>query len=242
MTIASPGRMNAFSAAMRRQLHDAVHDLDASGEIRVMILTGAGERAFSAGQDLQEAQGMGPSDAKEWVDEWAALYRDMLNLGIPTIAAVNGYAVGAGFQVALMCDFRVASTTARVGMPEVDVGIPCVTGSWALTALVGRAQITDLVLSGRLLGSDEMLKWGLVSQVVQPEELMETACRLGGSIASKSKPALRADTAWLRQDLLQRLPKAQEAARLAHAEAFASGEPQRAMGTFLGKRPRSRRS
>jgi enoyl-CoA hydratase/carnithine racemase len=242
LTISSPDRLNAFSAAMRRQLIEALSELDAAEDTRAIILMGAGDRAFSAGQDLTEAQSLSGDDAQSWVEEWAAVYRAILNLDTPTLAALNGYAVGAGFQVALMCDLRLASTTARVGMPEVDDAIPCVTGSWSLANLLGRAQITDLVLTGRLLSADDMLGWGIVSELVTPAHLLESAQNLAGVMARKDRLAVRLDKAWLRRDLLDRLPDAVKAAKLAHAKAFESGEPRRVMGAFLARSPTARRT
>lgn len=242
LTISSPARLNAFSAAMRRQLIDAVSDLDSEDDTRAIILTGAGERAFSAGQDLAEAQGFSGDQAQGWVEEWAAVYRAMLNLETPIVAALNGYAVGAGFQVALMCDIRLATTTTRVGMPEVDDAIPCVTGSWSLANLLGRAQITDLVLTGRLLPADEMLGWGIVSQLVEPDQLLDSAHSLASALAKKDRLAVSLDKAWLRRDLLDRLPDAVRDAKRAHAKAFESGGPRLAMSAFLSKAPATRRS
>ncbi len=235
VTIKSPARLNAFSASMRQQLITVLSELDAAEDTRAIIVMGDGERAFSAGQDLSEAQSFSGEDAQGWVEEWAVLYRAILNLETPTIAALNGFAVGAGFQVALLCDLRVASTTARAGMPEVDDAIPCVTGSWSLANLLGRGQIADLVLTGRLLSADEMLGWGVVSQLVAPEQLFDTAQNLAEVLAKKDRLAVRLDKAWLRRDLLARLPEAAQEAKLAHAAAFDSGEPRRVMGAFLSR-------
>ncbi|MFZ0995599.1 MAG: enoyl-CoA hydratase/isomerase family protein [Candidatus Dormiibacterota bacterium] len=241
LTITSPARLNAFSSPMRHQLIEAVSELDADDGTRAIVLTGEGDRAFSAGQDLTEAQGFSGDQAQSWVEEWAAVYRAILNLDTPTVAALNGYAVGAGFQVALMCDLRLASMTARVGMPEIDDAIPCVTGSWSLTNLLGRAQISDLVLSGRLVSSDEMLGWGIVSQLVAPDQLLDSAYSLAAVLAKKDRLAVRLDKAWLRRDLLDRLPDAVRDAKSAHAKAFESGEPRRVMAAFLEKAPATKR-
>lgn len=237
ITISSPARLNAFTSAMRRQLIEVLKDLDASPAARALIVTGAGDRAFSAGQDLTEARGFSGEDARCWVDEWAAVYRALLGLSTPLVAALNGYAVGAGFQVALMCDVRVAAATARVGMPEVDDAIPCITGSWSLTNLLGRAQIADLVLTGRLLAADDMVAWGIVSQVVPPEDLLTTVETLAATLAAKDPLAVKLDKEWLCRDLLARLPEAVEAAKSGHEAAFATGEPKRAMAEFLARTP-----
>jgi enoyl-CoA hydratase/carnithine racemase len=221
---------------MRRDLIAILSALDEAEGAQAIILTGDGDRAFSAGQDLSEAKRLGAEDVQDWVEEWAAVYRAILNLGTPTVAALNGYAVGAGFQVAAMCDLRIASTTAQVGMPEVDDAIPCITGSWSLANLLGRGQIADLVFTGRLLTADEMLRWGLVTQTVAPDGLLSAARSLAELLARKDRLAIRLDKAWLRRDLLDRLPAAVEAAILAHSAAFESGEPHRAMEAFLARR------
>lgn len=236
ITLKSPSRLNAISSDMRRDLIAILSALDEAEGAQAIILTGDGDRAFSAGQDLSEAKRLGAEDVQDWVEEWAAVYRAILNLGTPTVAALNGYAVGAGFQVAAMCDLRIASTTAQVGMPEVDDAIPCITGSWSLANLLGRGQIADLVFTGRLLTADEMLRWGLVTQTVAPDGLLSAARSLAELLARKDRLAIRLDKAWLRRDLLDRLPAAVEAAILAHSAAFESGEPHRAMEAFLARR------
>ena len=173
--------------------------------------------------------------AESWVEEWAAVYRVVLNLGTPTIAALNGYAVGAGLQTALVCDLRVASRTAQAGMPEINDAIPCITGSWALAGLIGDARITDLVLTGRLIGADEMLSWGLVSEVVEPDALLGRASELAEQLARSDALTLRLNKEWLRRERLDRLPAAVQAARAGHRQAFDSGAPAAAMTKFLSR-------
>jgi enoyl-CoA hydratase/carnithine racemase len=238
ITIKSPARLNALSANMRGTLIAKLHELDSSAETRAVILTGHGSRAFSAGADLTEAQDYSGGDAERWIEEWAAVYHAILSIGVPTVAALNGYAVGAGLQVAMLCDFRVASTTVKAGMPEINDAIPCVTGSWALTGILARSQIADLVLTGRLLSADEMDRWGMVTRVVSPETLATEAQSLAESLAKKDRLTLCLDKEWLRRDLLGRLPAALEAGKHAHATAFSSGGPQKAIEAFLSRSDR----
>lgn len=155
-----PERLNAISALMREELIDSLRNLDNDPAVKAIVLTGAGERAFGAGQDLGEARTFSEEVIDTWIDEWTTLYRTVIDLATPTIAAVNGYAVGAAFQLAAVCDIRVASETARFGMPEVDDAIPCITGSWSLLQLIGRARIADLILTGRMIDADEARSWG----------------------------------------------------------------------------------
>jgi enoyl-CoA hydratase/carnithine racemase len=225
-----------MSKEMREQLISSLQSLDADPAVKAIIVTGAGELAFSAGQDLSEAQTFSGADAERWVGEWISVYEVILGLSTPTVAALNGYAVGAGLQTALMCDVRIASRTARAGMPEVNDAIPCITGSWSLTGLIGDGQIADLVLTGRLVDAEEMLRWGLVSELVEPEGLMERATELARQIGKGSHLALQLDKAWLRMGRLERLPAARAAAEAAHREAFESGEPGRVMADFLSGR------
>jgi enoyl-CoA hydratase/carnithine racemase len=236
VTFVSPARLNAISQLMREQLMTTLRELDADPNVGVIALTGAGDRAFSAGQDLSEARSLTGANAERWVEEWTSVYEAILNLSTPTVAVLNGYAVGAGLQIALMCDLRIASATARAGMPEINDAIPCITGSWALAGLIGDGQIADLVLTGRLLDAAEMLRGGLVSEVVEPGRLLERATELGRQLATSNRLALRHNKAWLVRDRLQRLPAAQEAGQAAHREAFESGEPGRVMAAFLSRR------
>jgi len=191
VTLNSEARLNAFSEAMRRQLIEALQFFDESQDVRAVVLTGAGSRAFSAGQDLSEAQTMDGPAAERWVDEWGEVYTALLSLDTPTVAALNGYAVGAGLQTALMCDVRVASTTARAGMPEINDAIPCITGTWSLEGIVGDARIADLVQTGRMLEAEEMADWGIVTYLAEPDTPSHDALTLLASwSASSAEPSL----------------------------------------------------
>jgi enoyl-CoA hydratase/carnithine racemase len=230
-----PERLNAISALMREELIDSLRKLDSDPAARAIVLTGAGDRAFGAGQDLSEARSFGEDVIDAWIDEWTALYRTVIDLATPTVAAVNGYAVGAAFQLAAVCDIRIASETARFGMPEVDDAIPCITGSWSLLQLIGRAQIADLILTGRMIDANEALNWGLVSRVVPAGELEREATALGATLAAKSATALALNKAFLGRLALERLDEFETYAKDAHRAAFRSGEPQEAMARFLTK-------
>jgi enoyl-CoA hydratase/carnithine racemase len=233
VTVQSAARLNAFSAEMRRQLIATLRGYDETDDVRAIVVTGAGQRAFSAGQDLTEAQTMDGPEAERWVDEWCSLYEAVLNLNTPTVAAMNGYAVGAGLQTALVCDVRVASLTAQAGMPEVDDAIPCITGTWSMEGLVADGRIADLVQTGRMLTAQEMLDWGLVTYLAPPGQLIDRAGEIARRLASCSQRVFRLNKAFLRRNRLDRLGAAAAAGKAAHREAFASGEPAIAMRNFL---------
>jgi enoyl-CoA hydratase/carnithine racemase len=240
VTLNRPRVLNALSQRLREELIDLLERLDQDDQVRVIVLTGAGDHAFAAGQDLNEARSFEAGSAAGWVDQWARLYDTLLSLGKPVIAAIDGYAVGAGFQLALVCDIRIASTRARFGMPEIDDALPCITGSWSLYEMIGRGRTLDLVISGRLIDAEEALAWGVVTRTVAPERLMEAATELARTLAAKPATAIRLNKRWFRQLLMERLGPAETYARSAHEEAFASGEPQRKMADFLAGRATGR--
>jgi enoyl-CoA hydratase/carnithine racemase len=235
-----PERLNAISTLMREEIIDALGRLDSDAAVRAVVLTGAGDRAFGAGQDLSESQKFEGDAVDAWIDQWTDLYRAVIEMATATVAAVNGYAVGAAFQLAAVCDIRIASESARFGMPEVDDAIPCITGTWSLLQLIGRGRIADLVLTGRMLGAQEALSWGLVSQVVPVGELEREAQALAALLASKSSTALALNKALLAQLAVERLDEFETLAKSGHRQAFGSGEPQAAMEGFLAKRAAAR--
>jgi enoyl-CoA hydratase/carnithine racemase len=240
VSLARPDRLNALSAKMRDELVDAFGALDRSPTIGAIVLTGSGDRAFAAGQDLTEARSFDEDAVDNWIDEWALLFTTVLNLSTPTIAAINGYSVGAGFQLALVCDLRFSSQTARFGLPEVDDAIPCITGTWSLHQLVGRGRIADLILTGRMIDADEALTWGVVSRVLPADRLLPEAFAAASALAGKSATALRLNKELLAGLALAELPTFEKQAKSAHRTAFRSGEPQEAMNRFLEKRASGR--
>lgn len=240
VTLNRPERLNALDHETRFALCAAIRDLQDDPGTRAIVLTGAGDRAFAAGQDLSEAQEFDVQQVAMWIDEWAMVYHTIIGLHKPTIAAINGYAVGAAFQIALVCDLRIAATNARFGMPEIDDAIPCITGTWTLYEVVGRARTADMILTGRLIDAAEALNWGIVHRVVPTEELRDTALAQARQLAAKSPRAMRLNKERLRQLFMKDFEETESFAKSAHAEAFRSGEPQRAMEDFIAKRRQGR--
>jgi enoyl-CoA hydratase/carnithine racemase len=242
VTINRPRRLNALAQRTRRDILSAMRSLGVDSAVGAVVLTGAGERAFAAGQDLAEAQDFDQESIDAWIDQWDELYDGVAGLGKPVIAAVNGYAVGAGLQLALVCDLRIAADNARFGMPEIDDAIPCITGTWALYEAIGRARTTELVLTGRMLDAREALQWGLVNRVVGRDQLIDVAVELAGALAAKPRTAMRLNKQWLHRCVMEDFAATKQFAKRAHREAFASGEPQAAMANFLAKRREGRSS
>lgn len=240
VAINRPQKLNAFSAQTRRELVAAIGKLGADPAVGAIVLTGAGQRAFTAGQDLSEASQFGSEQASTWVDQWKEVHGTILGLEKPIVAAVNGYAVGAGFQIAVDCDLRIASENARFGMAEIDAGIPCIGGITTLWEMIGRGRTAEVALTGRMLSAREALAWGIVTRVVAQEQLLDAALEQARALAAKPRTAMRMNKQWLRELLLANQARAKEFGRHAHGEAYASGDARRAMGDFLAGRREGR--
>lgn len=191
VTLNRPDRYNALGGRIVDELGEVLEEMEKSGEVRVMILTGAGEKAFCSGVDLKERAAM---DADE---RWAhnrtlnAFAERLARLQAPTIAAVNGLAFGGGLEITLACDFRISVEDARFALPEVGIGIvPGAGGTQRLPRLVGPARAKELILTGRRISAEVALEMGLVSKVVPRDSLMEEARALAGEIAANSPLAL----------------------------------------------------
>ncbi|HEX7487218.1 MAG TPA: enoyl-CoA hydratase-related protein [Vicinamibacterales bacterium] len=185
--------LNALDRATLDQLRRAVLELKHDETIRCLILTGAGEKAFVAGADIQELEQLAPSQAEAYALEGQHVFDLIEHLGKPVIAAVNGYALGGGCELAMACTLRLASEAARFGQPEVTLGVtPGFAGTQRLPRLVGKGRALDLLLTGRVIDAQEALAFGLVNRVVPAAELMTKAKELGSRLAALAPAAMRA--------------------------------------------------
>lgn len=236
ITLNRPEVLNAWHSEMRQQLIDALVSLTADEQVRAIILTGAGDRAFSAGQDLNETRSFDAERAKSWVAEWEKLYDTLRSSPKPIIAALNGVAAGSAFQVALLCDFRVAHPGVRMGQPEIDSGIASTTGPWIMREHLGLARTIDLTLSGRLMNAEESHSLGLINRLVDAEQVLPEALALGEMLAAKPPVAMRLDRQRFKEVTEPGFRDCLEAGTRIQAEAYASGEPARMMEAFLKRR------
>jgi len=185
--------LNALSTAVIDDLRHAVLEVRQDEGVRAVIVTGAGDKAFVAGADINELARLSPADAKQYSLRGQHVLEVIEHLGKPVIAAVNGYALGGGCELAMACTFRFAADTAVFGQPEIDLGlIPGYAGTQRLARLVGRARALDLVLTGRKIKAAEALSIGLVDRVVPPASLLEESRAFATMLASKAPLAVRA--------------------------------------------------
>ncbi|HET6462390.1 MAG TPA: enoyl-CoA hydratase-related protein [Candidatus Krumholzibacteria bacterium] len=168
--------LNALSAITVRELEQVLVAAEADANVRVLILTGAGEKSFVSGADISELAGLDPEGGKRTARFGQSVFRRLETMGKPSIAAINGYALGGGCELAMACTIRIAADSAKIGLPEVTLGvIPGYGGTQRLPRIVGRGTAMDLILTGRAVDANEALRIGLVSQVVPLADLMETA-------------------------------------------------------------------
>ena len=236
ITLHRPRALNALSFALLRDLATVVEALDADPEVRAIVITGSGTRAFAAGADIAELAEQTPdslasSDAFRGWDRVAAAET-------PTIAAVRGYALGGGCELAMACDMLIAGSDAVFGQPEIKIGImPGAGGTQRLTRAIGAARAMELVLTGRRLGADEAARLGLVTRVVPAEETLSAALDLAAGIASLPSGAVRAAKAAVRAAAELPLASGVHHERVLFRERFGTPDQVEGMRAFLEKRP-----
>ena len=236
VTLDRPEALNALSFRLVAELADALEALDGDADVRAIVLTGAGSRAFAAGADIREmADGTPETLAAEGsFDRWDTVGR----LRTPLIAAVRGFALGGGCELAMACDMIVAADTATFGQPEVKIGvIPGAGGTQRLVRAIGKAKAMELVLTGRSIDAREAERLGLVTQVVEPDQTVPAALELAGRIAALPPLAVRAaKEAIARADELP-LSAGLAWERQAFLGLFATDDQKEGMAAFLEKRP-----
>ena len=190
LAISAPKSLNALNSNLLKELDDFLDHLGA--DTRVLIITGDGEKAFVAGADISEMQNLTEPEGVTFGKLGAQVFRKIETLPIPVIAAVNGFALGGGCELALACDIRIASNRAKFGQPEVGLGIiPGFSGTYRLTKIVGMGNAKEMIYTGRAIKADEALRIGLVNAVYEPEQLMEEARNLAARILKNAPIAVR---------------------------------------------------
>ena len=192
VTINRPKVLNALNTRTLDEFRRVVLDLKDDDGVRVVIVTGAGEKAFAAGADINELAVQTPTGGRELALAGQHVLDAIENMGKPVIAAINGYALGGGCELAMACTLRLAADTAKLGQPEINLGIiPGYAGSQRLSRLVGKGKAMELILSGASIGASEAERIGLVNRVVPAAELMTEARKLAGQLAASAPIAMR---------------------------------------------------
>ena len=238
VTIDRPEALNALSFALLAELADSLEELDRDGRTRVAILTGAGDRAFAAGADIVELADQTPDRlrAEGHFGAWDRIGA----IGIPMIAAVRGFALGGGCELAMSCDLIVVGDDARFGQPEIRIGVmPGAGGTQRLTRAIGTARAMELVLTGRTMDAAEALEAGLVTRVVPATTVVDSAFELADTIASMPPLAVRAAKRSVLAAAELPLSAGLRAEREAFFDLFATEDQREGMRAFQEKRPPS---
>ncbi len=240
VTVNRPSVLNALDETTLAELEDAFATLARAVGVRCVILAGAGDKAFVAGADIAAMAKLGPEEARGFAERGHRLCALMETLPAPIVAAVGGFALGGGLELALACDFVVASSNAKLGLPEVGLGvIPGFGGAQRLARRIGIAKARELVYTGDPLSADDALRIGLVSAVVPPHQLLPSVRALAGRIAERAPLAVAAAKRALREGGDAPLSQALALERELFAALFASADQAEGMRAFLEKRPPS---
>lgn len=229
--------LNLVSRELTIALGQALDAIREDDSVRAVVLTGSGDRAFCAGSDVKEFPELAGRVGEGKLIEENAVYDKLAALPMPTIAVIEGDALGGGLELALCCDLRVASTRARLGLPELRLGVmPGSGGTQRLPRLIGLARAKELILLGELLDADTALAFGLVNRVAPAGKAMEEALRLADVLASRGPLAMREAKALLDSTLDVPLSEGQVAELEASERVFASDDMQEGASAFLEKR------
>jgi enoyl-CoA hydratase len=237
VTIDRPDALNALDVSTLTALRDRLAELAADESTRVVVLTGAGEKAFAAGADIKYMSGLGVDEAKAWGTLGHEVTRLLETMPKPTLAAVNGFALGGGCELALSCDIRLASASAQLGQPEINLGIiPGWGGTQRLARTAGIGFAKELILTGRTVDAEEALRRGLVEKVFEAGELMEQTLELARQLAEKSPLALAAAKAAVNRAFQGEHAENLEREAESFGELFASEDAREGLAAFVEKR------
>lgn len=229
-----PDKLNALNHETIGELHQAFGEAESAAAIRVVVLTGAGPKAFVAGADIAEMNGLSPVQARDFSRHGQDLMRRIEELGKPVVAMINGFALGGGMELAMACHLRIAADTAKLGQPEVNLGlIPGFGGTQRLPRLVGPHKALEMNLIGDEISGPEAAAYGLANRVVADHELMDTALSWARKLAGQAPIAVREI-----KDVSNKgdLDEGIEAEKAAFGTIFASNDAREGISAFLGKR------
>jgi enoyl-CoA hydratase/carnithine racemase len=231
-----PAALNPLSRALARDFVTALREADASAAVKAVVVTGAGERAFCAGVDLEEAKEMTAERVPAWFGDVAECYRQVLLVDKPVVAALNGVAAGGGYQISLVADWRIGCERTRMTQPEINAGLPSIMGAYWMRFHLPWSVNQELSYSGRVMDAEECQRLGLLNERVPATDLLGAAVARALFLADKAPVAFRHTKARFREFALAGFDDAFAAAVAGMQAAYREGAPQAAMARFLAAR------
>ena len=240
LTLNRPEALNALSFAVLREIEARVVEVEQGideGKVRALLVAGAGDRAFCAGADVKELTGRTPLEHRRGLRFGQALFERIADLPVPSIAVIDGFALGGGLELAMACTFRLATSAARMGLPEIKLGlVPGYGGTQRLPRLVGEANALDIVMTGRMVKADEGLSMGLVNRIVEGDPV-EAGLAFAAELTGYSLPALRLAREAVRRALDLPVREGLEVEADIGALSYQTADAAEGMSAFIEKRP-----
>jgi len=238
VTINRPEALNCFNYATLKELGELVEQIRVDKDVRIVIFTGAGDKAFSAGADLKERKTLTESEVRRNVHKIRTVFQAVADLPQPTIAAVNGYAFGGGFELMLACDFRIAVSQAKMGLTETSWAIiPGAGGTQRLPRLIGEAKAKELILTAKKIGAEEAKGYGILTSVVEAEQLMDACYELANSILQNGPIAVQQAKFAISQGMNTDLHTGLEIEAKGYEITIPTKDRVEALNAFAEKRP-----
>ena len=220
---------------MRKQVCKIFSELKKKKHIKAIIITGSGNKAFCSGQDLNEIKNFKSKNVNQWINEFKQVYTAIRSAEIPVIGAINGVAVGSGFQLALLTDIRVSHSKARFGQVEINSGVVSIIGPWIIEKVLGMSKTIELCLTGKLIDAKEAKKNGIVHYITERDKVMSMSLKIARQLSDKPKKAMKLTKKRIWEMFKEDMNNVFEKAKIYHRESFNSGEPQKKSKYFLKK-------
>ncbi len=235
LKISAPKSLNALNSTILKELGDFVDKLDKA--TRVLIITGDGDRSFVAGADISEMANLNEQQGYEFGKLGAQVFRRIETLPIPVIAAINGFALGGGCELAMSCDIRIASNNAKFGQPEVGLGIiPGFSGTYRLAKLIGQGYAKEMIYTGKVIRADEALRIGLVNSIYEPQDLMPAALEMAQKMIAMAPVAVSLAKQSINENYDLDVDASIELENRLFGKCFTTNDQKEGMAAFLGKR------
>lgn len=237
ITLNRPKALNALNSELLTELNGLLDEIAQDDSVKVVIITGSGDKAFVAGADIAEMQNISPLEGRAFGKFGQAIFNKLENIPQPVIAAVNGFALGGGCELAMACDIRIASDKAKFGQPEVGLGIvPGFGGTQRLPRLIGKGRAKELLYTADMINAEEAYRIGLVNRIVAAEELLSTAKELAEKIMARAQAAIQLCKAAVNTGMDTDLESGIAYEAEVFGLCFASADQKEGMSAFIGKR------